>query len=62
VIDAETDRFLGAACLCHSGSEVVQVFIALMNAGADAQTIMNSVVIHPTIGEAAKNAVVAAYS
>ena len=62
VIDAETDRFLGVACLCHSGSEVVQVFIALMNAGADAQTIMNSVVIHPTIGEAAKNAVVAAYS
>jgi pyruvate/2-oxoglutarate dehydrogenase complex dihydrolipoamide dehydrogenase (E3) component len=61
VIDAETDRFLGAACLCHNGSEVVQVFIALMNAGAGARTIMNSVVIHPTIGEAAKNAVVAAY-
>ncbi|NPD66900.1 mercuric reductase [Lichenicola cladoniae] len=62
VIDAETDRFLGAACLCHNGSEVVQVFIALMNAGAGANTIKNSVVIHPTIGEAAKNAVVAAYT
>lgn len=61
VIDAHTDQFLGAACLCHSGSEVVQVFIALMNARAGAQTIMNSVVIHPTIGDAAKNAVVAAY-
>lgn len=61
VIDAETDRFLGAVCLCHNGSEVVQVFIALMNAGAGAHTIMNSVVIHPTIGEAAKKAVVAAY-
>lgn len=60
VIDADTDRFLGAACLCHSGSEVVQVFIALMNAGASAQTIIDSVVIHPTIGEAAKNAVIAA--
>ena len=61
VIDADTDLVLGAACLCHNGSEVVQVFIALMNAGATAQTMIESVVIHPTIGEAAKNAVVAAY-
>ena len=58
VIDAETDRILGAACLCHGGSEVVQSFIALMNADATAQTMTRSVVIHPTIGEAAKNAVV----
>ncbi len=61
VIDAETDLVLGAACLCHNGSEVVQSFIALMNAGATARTMIESVVIHPTIGEAAKNAVVAAY-
>ncbi len=61
VIDANTDLVLGAACLCHNGSEVVQSFIALMNAGATARTMIESVVIHPTIGEAAKNAVVAAY-
>ena len=61
VIDADTDLVLGAACLCHNGSEVVQSFIALMNAGATARTMIESVVIHPTIGEAAKNAVVAAY-
>ena len=60
VIDAGTDRFLGAACLCHAGSEVVQVFTALMNAGATARTLIESVAIHPTIAEAAKNAVVAA--
>ena len=61
VIDADTDLLLGAACLCHNGSEVVHAFIALMNAGATARTMIESVVIHPTIGEAAKNAVVAAY-
>ncbi len=61
VIDADTDIVLGAACLCHNGAEVVHAFIALMNAGATAQTMIDSVVIHPTIGEAAKNAVVAAY-
>ena len=60
VIDAGTDRFLGAACLCHSGSEVVQIFTALMNAGATARTLVGSVAIHPTIAEAAKNAVIAA--
>jgi pyruvate/2-oxoglutarate dehydrogenase complex dihydrolipoamide dehydrogenase (E3) component len=62
VIDAETDRILGASCLCPNGSDVVQVFVALMNAGATAGTMLNSVVIHPTIGEAAKNAVVDAMS
>ena len=62
VIDADTDLVLGAACLCHNGSEVVQSFIALMNAGVTARTMIDSVVIHPTIGEAAKNAVIAAYN
>ena len=61
MIDADTDLILGAACLCHNGSEVVHAFIALMNAGATAQTMIRSVVIHPTVGEAAKNAVAAAY-
>ena len=58
--DADTDLILGAACLCHNGAEVVHAFIALMNAGATARTMLDSVVIHPTIGEAAKNAVVSA--
>ncbi len=62
VIDADTDLVLGAACLCHNGAEVVHAFIALMNAGATARTMIESVVIHPTIGEAAKNAVVDAYA
>ena len=44
--------------MCHDGSEVVQSFIALMNADAPARTMTDSVVIHPTLGEAAKNAVV----
>ena len=58
VIDADSDRFLGAACLCESGAEVVQIFTALMHAGVTASDSLGAIAIHPTIGEAAKNAVV----
>ena len=59
VAEAGSRRILGAAALCDSGSEVVQLFIELMNAGATADTMLDGVHIHPTLGEAAKNAVVA---
>ena len=59
VAEAGSRRILGAAALCDSGSEVVQLFIELMNAGATADTMLGAVHIHPTLGEAAKNAVAA---
>ncbi len=59
VAEAGSRRILGAAALCDSGSEVVQLFVELMNAGATADTMLDAVHIHPTLGEAAKNAVAA---
>jgi pyruvate/2-oxoglutarate dehydrogenase complex dihydrolipoamide dehydrogenase (E3) component len=59
VAEAGSRRILGAAALCDSGSEVVQLFVELMSAGATADTMLDAVHIHPTLGEAAKNAVAA---
>ena len=58
VLDAETDEFLGASVLSVEGAEIVQLFVELMNAGATARTMRDAVHIHPTLAEAAKNAVV----
>lgn len=57
LLDPETDRIVGAAALCADGAEVVQLFVELMAAGATAQTMLDAVHIHPTLAEAAKNAV-----
>lgn len=57
VAEAGTDRILGATCLCHEGAELVQLFVELMNAGATTRTMLEAVHIHPTLAEAAKNAV-----
>jgi pyruvate/2-oxoglutarate dehydrogenase complex dihydrolipoamide dehydrogenase (E3) component len=48
----------GATALCEQGSEVVQLFVELMDSGATAATMRDAVHIHPTLGEAAKNAVI----
>jgi pyruvate/2-oxoglutarate dehydrogenase complex dihydrolipoamide dehydrogenase (E3) component len=58
IIDADTGAILGATALCEQGSEVVQLFVELMNSGATAATMRDAVHIHPTLGEAAKNAVI----
>ena len=42
-----------------SGSGVVRLFVEPMNAGAAADTVLGAVRIHPTLGEAAKNAAAA---
>ncbi len=60
VLDAHTDEILGAAALCVEGAEIVQLYVELMNAGATGRTMLEAVHIHPTLAEAAKNAVVAA--
>lgn len=51
VIDAESDKILGATILGSNGSEVVQVFMTLMYAGASWKTLKEAIFIHPTITE-----------
>ena len=58
IVDAKTDEILGATALCEHGSEIVQPFVELMNGGATARMVRDVVHIHPTLAEAAKNAVV----
>ena len=60
VLDADSEKILGASVLSVEGAEVVQLFVELMNAGATARTMRDAVHIHPTLAEAAKNAAVAA--
>ena len=59
VAEAGSGRILGAAVLAADGAETVQLYLELMNADATIETMRNAVQIHPTFGEAAKNAVVA---
>ena len=46
--------------LCEQGSEIVQLFVELMHSGAKASDIRRIIHIHPTLAEAAKNAVLSA--
>jgi pyruvate/2-oxoglutarate dehydrogenase complex dihydrolipoamide dehydrogenase (E3) component len=60
IVDADQDTIIGATALCEEGSEIVQLFVELMNSGATTRTVFGAVHIHPTLSEAAKNAVIAA--
>jgi pyruvate/2-oxoglutarate dehydrogenase complex dihydrolipoamide dehydrogenase (E3) component len=60
ILDANTEAVLGATAVCEQASEVVQLFVELMNSDATAATMRDAIHIHPTLGEAAKNAVLAA--
>ena len=51
VVDAETDRILGAAILGSEGGEVVQILHAVMLAGAPYTLLKGAVYIHPTLAE-----------
>ncbi|MEX0747201.1 MAG: mercuric reductase [Rhodothermales bacterium] len=51
VIDADTDRILGAAVLGPEGGEVVQIFMTLMLADAPWTLLKRAVYIHPTLAE-----------
>jgi len=57
VVDAQTDRLLGATVLADEGGELVHVYVDLMNAGAPCSNIRNAVYIHPTYAEAIQSAV-----
>jgi len=51
VVDAETNRILGAAILGSEGGELVQMLGALMLAGAPYTLLKGAVYIHPTLAE-----------
>ena len=51
IVNAETDRILGAAILGIEGGELVQILGALMLAGAPYTVLKGAVYIHPTLAE-----------
>jgi pyruvate/2-oxoglutarate dehydrogenase complex dihydrolipoamide dehydrogenase (E3) component len=51
VVDADTDRMLGAAILATEGGELVQTLGAVMLAGAPYTLLKGAVYIHPTLTE-----------
>ncbi|MEO8804773.1 MAG: FAD-containing oxidoreductase [Burkholderiaceae bacterium] len=51
VVDADSERILGAALLCIEGDEIVHSLLDVMAAGASYKVIERSVHIHPTVSE-----------
>jgi pyruvate/2-oxoglutarate dehydrogenase complex dihydrolipoamide dehydrogenase (E3) component len=51
VVDAESDRILGATILATEGGELVQILGAVMLAGAPYTILKGAVYIHPTLAE-----------
>jgi pyruvate/2-oxoglutarate dehydrogenase complex dihydrolipoamide dehydrogenase (E3) component len=51
VIDADSERILGAALLGIEGDELIHVILDLMYAGASYRTIQRAMHIHPTVAE-----------
>jgi pyruvate/2-oxoglutarate dehydrogenase complex dihydrolipoamide dehydrogenase (E3) component len=57
VIDAGSDRIIGAMVLCYEAAELVHLYVDLMNAGAPYSVIREAIHIHPTLAEAIQSAV-----
>ncbi|WP_280150935.1 FAD-containing oxidoreductase [Piscinibacter sp. XHJ-5] len=51
LVDAETDRILGAALLCIEGDEIVHSLLGVMAAGAPYTVVRRAMHIHPTVSE-----------
>jgi len=51
VVDADSERILGAALLCIEGDEIVHSLLDVMAAGASYKVIQRAVHIHPTVSE-----------
>jgi pyruvate/2-oxoglutarate dehydrogenase complex dihydrolipoamide dehydrogenase (E3) component len=51
IVDAETDRILGASILGIEGGELVQILGALILANAPYTVLKGAVYIHPTLAE-----------
>ena len=55
VVEAGSERVLGASCLCHAGPEIAHLFVLMMNAGLPASALRDLMLIHPTFGEIARS-------
>jgi pyruvate/2-oxoglutarate dehydrogenase complex dihydrolipoamide dehydrogenase (E3) component len=51
VVDADSDRILGAAVLGPDGDEAIHEVLAAMSAGASATRLRQTMAIHPTVSE-----------
>jgi pyruvate/2-oxoglutarate dehydrogenase complex dihydrolipoamide dehydrogenase (E3) component len=51
LIDAETQRILGATLLCIEADEIIHSLLDIMAAGAPYTVIRDCVHIHPTVSE-----------
>lgn len=51
LVDAQTDRILGAALLCIEGDEIVHSLLDAMAAGVSCEVLRRCVHIHPTVSE-----------
>jgi pyruvate/2-oxoglutarate dehydrogenase complex dihydrolipoamide dehydrogenase (E3) component len=57
LVDAKSGQILGAAVLAADGSELVHMYVDLMNAKAPYTVLRDAVHIHPTLAEAVQSAV-----
>jgi len=51
LVDAQTEKFLGASMLCIEGDEIVHTLLDAMAAGVSYRVIQRAVHIHPTVSE-----------
>lgn len=51
LVDADTDRFLGASVLGVSGDEVINLFALAISAGLTTAQFQRVVLVHPTVSE-----------
>ena len=51
LVDADTERFLGASVLAITGDEIVQIVSALMHADVGYRVLAEMLPIHPTVAE-----------
>ena len=51
LVDAESERILGASLLCIEGDEIVHSLLDVMAAGASYKVVEHAVHIHPTVSE-----------
>ncbi len=51
IVDAKSDRILGAAILATEGGELIQILGAVMLAGAPYTILKGAIYIHPTLAE-----------
>jgi len=56
IINAKTNRILGAAVLSSDAAELIHMYVDLMNADAPYTVIYDAIYIHPTLAEAIQSA------